>query len=160
MTLLRRLLNRLFGRRPFHDRVRVKQNVHIVLRGPDGRIKAERRLQNTVTAVGKTHIADRLSAAPDEAAMGWMAIGTGAPGVAQLGAEVDRNALTSCTNAGAITTYVADWAAGDGTAVITEAGVFNNVGAGLGTMLVSANFAAINKLAADTLQISWALTIA
>ena len=56
---------------------------------------------------------------PGGAAMGWMAIGTGATAAAfgdtALGAETDRNALTSRTDAGNVVTYVGTWAAGDGT---------------------------------------------
>ena len=51
--------------------------------------------------------------------MGWMAIGTGATapafGNTALGAEIDRNALTSATDSANVVTYVGNWAAGDGT---------------------------------------------
>jgi hypothetical protein len=77
-----------------------------------------------------------------------------------LGAEVDRNALTSKTRSGAIVTFVGDWAAGDATAALTEAGVFNVVTANTVDMFVSASFSVINKGAGDTLSISWTLTFA
>ena len=67
--------------------------------------------------------------------MGWMAIGTGAAapafGNTALGAEIDRNALTSATDSANVVTYVGNWAAGDGTnAAITEAGIFNAASVG------------------------------
>ena len=122
-----------------------------------GNLKELREIVNTVTTVGKAHVADQLSSSPGEAAMSHMGIGTGSPSATALGSELDRNALTSRTDSGAVVTYVGNWAAADGTGAITEAGIFNAASAG--TMLCSASFAAINKGAADTLQITWTLTI-
>ena len=141
------------------ETMEARVNVHLVLRDARGRIKARRVLHNTVPANGLAHIADQLSSAPGQAAMGWMAVGTGTPTATLLGAEVDRNALTSRTDAGAVVTYVGNWAAGDATAAITEAGIFNIVTANTITMLASASFAAVNKGANDTLQITWTLTL-
>lgn len=122
-----------------------------------GKSKYLLETNNTVTTVGKSHVADQLSSTPGEAAMSHMAIGTGTPGATALGVELDRNALTSRTDSGAVVTYVGNWAAGDGTGAITEAGIFN--AASSGTMLCSASFTVINKGASDTLQITWTLTI-
>jgi hypothetical protein len=71
---------------------------------------------------------------------------------------LDRNALTSKTRSNAVVTMVGDWAAGDGTGAITEAGIFDAASAG--NMWVSASFSTINKAAGDTLQITWTLTFA
>jgi hypothetical protein len=87
-----------------------------------------------------------------------MAIGTGTPSGTALGVELDRNANTSKTRSGAVVTIVADWAAGDGTGALTEAGTFDAGAAG--NMWMSASFAVINKGASDTLQITWTLTFA
>ncbi len=133
-------------------------NVDIVLRGADGFIKDERHIHNTVTTLGKTHVADRLASTPSEAAMGWMAIGTGTGGTTALTTELDRNAHTSYTHTDAVVTYVGDWAAGDGTGAITEAGIFNLVTIG-GTMFVYSSFSVVNKGASDTLKITWTVTI-
>lgn len=138
----------------------IEENVYIVLFGPDGKIKETRTLHNTVTTAGKQGAADQILAAPTLAKPGWMAIGTGSPAATLLGAEIDRNALTSKTRAGAVVTMVGDWAAGDGTGAITEAGIFDIVTANTVNMWTSASFAVINKLAADTLNISWTLTFA
>ena len=141
------------------DALVMSANVLVELFGPDGELKEQREVHNTVPTVGKNHVADQLSASPGEAAMGWMAIGTGTPSATQLGVELDKNALTSRTDSAAVVTYVGNWAAGDGTGAITEAGVFNSVTPATGTMLVSASFTVINKGALDTLAVTWTLTI-
>lgn len=136
-------------------------NVSIELRDKYGRYKARRKVKNLVTTVGKNHIADQLSSSPGESAMSHMAIGTGATAAnvadTTLQTELDRNALTSRTDAAAVVTYVGDWAAGDGTGAITEAGILNNSSGG--TLLARVVFSAVNKAAADTLKITWTVTI-
>ena len=141
----------------YQDTINLDVNVFIELRDSAGKLKTQRKIHNTVTTVGKNHVADQLSSSPGEAVMSHMAIGTGTPGATALGSELDRNALTSRTDSGAVVTYVGDWAAADGTGAITEAGIFN--AAAVGTMLCSASFAVVNKLTSDTMSISWALTI-
>lgn len=140
--------------------IQIIQNVYITLRGPDGQIKDYRHIHNAVTTAGKNGAADQLLAAPTLAKPGWMAVGTGAPAATLLGTEIDRNALTSKTRAGSVVTMVGDWAAGDGTGALTEAGVFNIVTANTVDMWMSVAFAVVNKLAADTLSITWTLTYA
>lgn len=132
-------------------------NMHLVLRGGNGEVKDERFIHNTVTTAGRNGVADQILAAPTLGKMTHMAIGTGTPTGTALGTELDRNAFTSKTRSGAVITVVGDWAAGDGTGAITEAGTFDAGAAG--NMWMSASFAVINKLAADTLSISWTLTI-
>jgi len=136
----------------------IKDNVHIVLRNPDGTIKHE-STHNTVTTAGKVGTADQILEAPSLPKPGWMAIGTGSPTGTLLGAEIDRNALTSKTRDGAVVTMVGDWAAGDGTGAITEAGIFDVVTDDTVNMWCSAEFGAINKAAGDTLQITWTFTV-
>ncbi len=140
------------------EQIGIKGKVHICLRDKKGKFKVNRIIRNTVTTLGKTHVADRLASTPSEAAMGWMAIGTGTGGTTALTTELDRNAHTSYTHTNAVVTYICDWAAGDGTGAITEAGIFNSSTIG-GTMFVYASFSAINKLSADSLKITWAVTV-
>jgi len=146
------------------DEFGVQGHVRVELFGPDGALKAERDVTNLVVTAGKNHIADQLKSSPAQAAMGWMAVGTGstapAAGDTLLGAEIDRNALTSRTAAANVVTYVGNWAAGDATnAAIAEAGIFNVVTANTITMLARATFTAINKGALDTLAITWTVTV-
>ena len=148
----------LSGKNPFRDQMRIKEEIHIVLRGPDGKVKDERRIRNTVTTAGKNGAADQTLASPSLNKPTHMAIGTGTPSGTALGTELDRNALTSKTRSNAVVTMVGDWAAGDGTGAITEAGIFD--ASSSGNMWVSSSFSVINKAAGDTLSISWTLTFA
>lgn len=132
-------------------------HVALVLRGPDGNIKSRRRIFNTVTTNGKEGIADNILLTPTLGKPTHMAVGTGSPAANALGTELDRNALTSKTRSGAVVTMVGDWAAGDATGALTEAGVFN--ASSSGNMWLSTSFSVINKGASDTLQITWTLTI-
>lgn len=146
--------------RELKSRMEIKGKMHLRLFGPGGELKDERLIGNTIPALGDAHVADQMSD-QGETAMGWMAVGTGTPTATALQTETDRNALTSKTQgAGAAdndVVYIGDWAAGDGTGVLTEAGIFNQAAVG-GVMLASASFAAVNKLDADTLEITWTVT--
>lgn len=139
---------------------RIEENVHLVLFGPDGKIKDERWIKNTVTTAGKNGAADQLLASPTLVKPGWTAIGTGIPTATLLGTEVARVAFTSKTRANNVVTMVGDFAAGTGTGAITEAGLFDVVTANTVNMWASQSFAVVNKLAADTMSISWTLTFA
>lgn len=144
------------------DRKQLKANVRIELRDEHGNLKQVEEEHNLVVTTGLNHIADQLSSSPGQSAMSHMAVGTGSTAASAsdttLGTELDRNALTSRTDADAVVTYVGTWAAGDGTGALTEAGIFN--ASSSGTMLARVVFSAINKAAADTLTITWTLTLA
>ncbi len=146
--LLGHILPSVFGT-PYHFRA--------VLRDGFGNVKRDVRRWNTVTTAGKNGIADQILAAPSLGVPTHMAVGTGTPSGTALGTENDRNALTSKTRSTNVVTFVGDWAAGDATAALTEAGVFD-AGAS-GNMWLSTSFSVINKGANDTLQISWDLTV-
>lgn len=146
------------------DVLSIRGHVLVELFDQSGGCVTTREVANLVVTAGKNHIADQLSSSPGQAAMGWMAIGTSATAPAAgdtlLGAEIDRNALTSRTDATNVVTYVGDWAAGDGTnSAIAEAGIFNVVTANTITLLARATFTAINKGASDTLKITWTVTV-
>lgn len=141
------------------DIPRLETNMLLVLRGPDGREKARREVHNTTKTAGKEGLADQMLASPTLSKPTHMAIGTGTPAATLLGAEIDRNALTSKTRNGAIVTCIADWAAGDGTGTITEAGLFDIATANTVNMWCSASFTGIVKAAGDSLQITWTLTV-
>lgn len=141
----------------------IKGMCHIELFGQDGVLKDERTIGNTITVGGDAHVADQMSDSGD-AAIGYMAVGTstGGKSTASTGLEtsLDRNALTSTTQgtggADNDVIYIGDWAAGDGTGALVEAGILhadNNT-----TLMAYADFAAINKGAADTLKITWTVT--
>ena len=119
-------------------------------------------IHNTITELLDAHVADQMSDSAD-AGIGFMAVGTGTGQTSAstgLAIALDINALTSTTQQGAgddnDVLYVGDWAAADGTGAITEDGIFllsNNT-----TLMTYADFAVVNKGAADTLQINWTIT--
>ena len=138
---------------------KIKGELDIKLFDQYGNLKQELKHHNTVKNAGLYGLLDQTLASPTLAKVGWMAIGTGSPAATLLGTELDRNALTSKTRTDAVLTMVGDWAAGDGTGAITEAGLFDVVTANTVNMWCSASFDAINKGASDALQITWTLTI-
>jgi|GEM_PF-574990 len=143
----------------FGDVVRASGRVKIEMRGPDGRLKCLETVQNLVVTTGLQHVADQMSD-QGNAAMSHMAVGTGttaaAAGQTALVTELDRNALDSTTQSGAGVIYVCTWAAGDGTGALTEAGIFNQAGAGV--MLCRTVFSVKNKGAGDSMTLTWTIT--
>lgn len=134
------------------------------------------KTENLVVLVGKKWVANRLRdttgtspAHTLKSQMTHMAIGkdttpnSGATIVnaanTTLVTEVDRNLLTT---AGGVVTdntikYECTWAAADGTEAITEAGIFNaSTG---GDMFARTKFAVVNKGVADSMTITWTITV-
>ena len=143
------------------DNVKVKGRVRAVLRDGAGRVKHVEETDNLITTAGRNAIVERLDSSPSTGQPSHMAIGTGtnaaAAGDTTLQTELDRNALTSNTASANVLTMVGDWAAGDGTGAITEAGVLN--AASNGVLYSRAVFSVINKAAGDTLSITWTYTL-
>jgi hypothetical protein len=100
-----------------------------------------------------------------DAVMSHMGLGSdttaAAAGDTDLGSLLGtRKALDSATRSGSSNEsiiYVATFDPGEGTGAVTEAGIFNASTAG--TMLCRTVFPVVNKQAADTLQITWTLTL-
>ena len=115
--------------------------------------------QNLVVTAGKNWVADRMNNA--NTVMTHMAIGTGtttaAVGQTTLVTELDRNALTSTTVTDNAIAYVGTWAAADGTGAITEAGIFDASSGG--DMLARTKFDVVNKGSADTMTVTWTITV-
>ena len=114
---------------------------------------------NLVVTAGKEWVADRMNNA--NTVMTHMAVGTGttaaAAGDTALGTQLDRNTLTSTTVTNNTIEYSCTWAAGDGTGAITEAGIFDaSTG---GDMLARTVFSVVNKGAADSMTITWTITV-
>jgi hypothetical protein len=142
------------------DSIKVTGDLKIVVTGPDGKVKEEQEFKNLVVTTGKNFIASRMKDTTD-AAMSHMAIGTGttaaAAGDTALGTEAGRVSLTSTTVTTNSVAYVATFPAGTGTGAITEAGILN--ASSSGTLLCRTVFSVINKGAADTLGITWTVTV-
>ena len=143
------------------DELKVAGSVNVVIRDESGKQKENFTIPNLVVTTGLAYIASRMKDAT-ATAMTHMAVGTGSTAAAagntaletQLGSRV---ALTSTTVTSNSTAYVATFGAGVGTGALTEAGIFN--ASTSGTMLCRTLFAVINKGAADTMTITWTITI-
>lgn len=144
------------------DQVGLSGRCYVELFDENGDLKDLRDKRNLIVTTGRTAIIERLDSSPATSQPTHMAVGTGATAAAlgdtALGAEIDRNALTSSVAATNVLTMIANWAAGDATnTAITEAGVFQ--AASTGILYSRAVFTAINKGASDTLQITWTYTL-
>ena len=143
-----------------NDSIEVTGELKLTLTRPDGHVKHEVIIPNLVVTTGKNYIASRLKDA-SATAITHMAIGTGstaaAAGNTALGSEAGRVALTSTTVSTNNVAYVATFAAGTGTGAITEAGILNASSGG--TLLCRTVFSVINKASADTLGITWTVTV-
>lgn len=142
------------------DSVKLTGELRITVTNPEGNVTHETVVPNLVVTAGKGYIASRMKDAT-ATAMSHMAIGTGttaaAVGDTGLGTEAGRVALTSTTVTANSVAYVATFPAGTGTGAITEAGILN--ASSSGTMLCRTVFSVINKGAADTLGITWTVTV-
>jgi hypothetical protein len=146
-----------------NDALKAKGRLNIVLTGPDGNIKETREVDNLVVDVGRTHIASRM-VGTTQAVMSHMAIGTSstaaAAGQTALTAEVGtRASLTTYSNSNQVVTAQATFGVSNPATSqgIQEAGIFN--GSTGGTMLCRTVFSVINKDPADTLTITWTITV-
>ena len=143
-----------------NDSIKVTGELKLTLTRPDGHVKHEVIIPNLVVTTGKNYIASRMKDA-SATAMSHMAVGTGstaaAAGNTALGSEGGRVALTSTTVSTNNVAYVATFPAGTGTGALTEAGIFN--ASSSGTLLCRTVFSVINKASADTLGITWTVTV-
>jgi hypothetical protein len=131
----------------------IRVNCKIELFGPDGVLKDKREIHNAVHANFKNSAADQFLAAPALLKPTHGAIGTGTHTPPNsLGAELDVNTFTTKTRSTNRLIMVTDWAAGDGTGALTEAAIKDGAA---GNIFASVTFAVVNKLAADTLKITW-----
>lgn len=122
-----------------------------------------RDVPNLVVTAGKGFVAARMIGT-SAGVMTHMEVGTGTtdPVVGNTTLESvvssSRTAFTSSSSvSGAVVTYVCAFAAGTGTGALTEAGIFNASSGG--TMLCRTEFAVVNKGAADTMTITWTVTV-
>lgn len=117
-------------------------------------------IPNVVVTNGKGFVASRMKNAT-ATAMSHMAIGTGSTAAAAsdsaLGSESGRVSLTSTTVTNNEVEYVATFGAGTGTGAITEAGILN--ASSSGTLLCRTVFSVVNKGAADSMTITWTVTV-
>lgn len=146
------------------DEFKLIGSMEAVLQRENGDIEVTRK-DNIIVNGGFDFICAALGSATSRpAAMGWVAVGTGAvaPAAADtlLGAEIARVAATYAHTVGTkVFTEQATFAAGVATGAITESGVFNVVTANTASMLDRVTFAVINKGTNDTLTITFTFTL-
>jgi hypothetical protein len=142
------------------DSSKVTGMVNVVVRDDAGKIKQEFTVPNLVVDTGLAFIASLMKDTTDDA-MSHMAVGTDNTAASAadttLTSELARQALTSTTVTSNSIAYVATFAAGTATGALTEAGLFNDPTTG--TMLCRTVFAVINKGAADSMTVTWTVTI-
>ena len=145
----------------FTELVNVKGNLEVILLDENGHQKDYRKVNNLVVAVGKQVIAARLLG-NTLAVMSHMAVGSdataAATGQTALGTELGRVVFDSTARAANVNTYIATFPAGTGTGALTEAAILN--AAATGNMLCRTTFSVVNKAAADTVVITWNVTVA
>ena len=146
----------------FNDAIKMTGNLKLVLTDENGNIKQEEEVKNLVVTAGKGFIASRMRDAT-ATALTHMEVGTSTTAAAVSDTTLttavasSRTLLTSTTVTTNSVAYVCSFAAGTGTGALTEAGLFNAASAG--TMLCRTVFSVINKGAADTLGITWTVTV-
>ena len=140
--------------------IKLDTNVTLQLFDKDGTLKDFKEVHNALTTAGKYGLADQILASPTLPKAGWMEVGTGIGGTTLLNAYVSgsRTAFDSKTRVNAVVTMITTFPAGTGTGALTEAGVFDVATQNTVNMWMYATFAVINKLASDTLVITWTLT--
>jgi len=144
------------------DSIKLTGELKLTLTNEKGDVTKEVIVPNTVVTVGKNFIASRMKDA-SATAMSHMEVGSGSTGAVvgnttlQTVISGSRTALTSTTVTTNSVAYVVTFPAGTGTGAVTEAGIFNASSGG--TMLCRTTFSVINKAAADTLGITWTITV-
>jgi hypothetical protein len=142
------------------ENIKLTGSVSVKLIGSDGVVKQEHTDHNLVVTVGKSYLAAWLVSASG-AFMPYIGLGTGVSGPASgdttLGAELSgggySRVLGTLTSASNVWTNTVTFAPGNGTAAITEAGIFS--AATSGTLFAHQVFPVYNKQAGDTMVIVW-----
>mgnify|MGYP003116275025 FL=1 len=138
-----------------NDDLKLKGKLAISING-----EVVQEVDNLVVTAGKGYVASRMKDAT-ATAMSHMAIGSGSTAAAAsdtaLGNELGRVSLTSTTVSAAVVTYVATFGAGTGTGAVTEAALLN--ASSSGTMLCRTVFSVVNKGSADSMTITWTVTV-
>ena len=138
-----------------NDNLTLKGQLNIALNG-----ETVQEVDNLVVTVGKNFVASRMAAA-SASVMSHMAIGSGTNNPAAsdttLQTELGRVSLTSGTASTNTVVYIATFAAGTGTGAVTEAGILN--ASTSGTLLCRTEFSVVNKGSADSMTITWTITV-
>lgn len=125
-----------------------------------GNLILEKDLKNLVVTTGKNWIVSRLGSNVSDV-MSHMGLGSGTaipvPEDINLISSMTRIALQSSIITDNTISYVGTFGPGINTGAVTEAGIFNAETGG--TMLNRTTFDVVNKSAADTIIVTWNVTI-
>lgn len=141
------------------DTMKAAGKLSIVVKDANGNVKDTREVENLVVDTGLDFIASRMGGVSADV-MSHMAIGTGTTAAAAGDTDVEtingsREALDSATVTDNTIVYVGSFDSRTG--AITEAGIFNAATAG--TMLCRTVYSPINLTSADSLTVTWTVTI-
>ena len=145
-----------------NDNLNALGELRLVLKNEEGEVKEEITVPNIITTAGKAHIAVRM-AGTAQGVMSHMELGTGTTSPAAGNTTLEtiisgsRQGLASWTASTNTIVAPCTFAAGVGTGAVTEAGILNASSGG--TLLARTTFSVINKAAADSLTVSWTITI-
>ena len=166
-----------------HDTSGITGEIHVVLTGPDGEIKAEHHGKNIITAVGDQYYAGRAALASSlPAQVTGMKLGTGSvTGAGNLPAKTGTGAaLTGYlagsnkandsgfpTASGGVVTWKRTYAPGEATSaspvtevvLVTEAIANDDTSTAAETIARAAISGVAAKAAGDTLTITWTHTL-
>ena len=144
-----------------NETIGIKGALTIILKDKDGKIKEKRELKNLVVQAGTEFIASRMLG-DSEVPMTAMGVGSGLTDARPSDVDLqlvinERVLLDSATASVNKVVYVCSFKDTFGEASISEAGIFNAPTGG--TMLCRTVFPVINKQAADSISISWTITL-
>lgn len=158
------------------DGIEIKGRVHVVLTGPDGKVKSDQWAENIVTQIGRRYYAGRASGVAgaegqvtgmklgQDSATAAAATGAGAALVTYIAGSqkaIDGGFPTEgVQGSGSRVTWQASWAAGVATnADIEEVVIVNDTLADATSVAADtisrAIITQVNKAAGDTLTVTW-----
>lgn len=144
------------------DQIKLSGNINFKLFDETGNLKDEKDIKNVVVTVGKSYLALWLTAATQsDYFMRYIGLGTGTnaavAGDTTLQTELATRVAGTLSSSTNVWQNQAIFGAGVDTGAITEAGIFS--ASTSGTLMARQTFAAVNKGALDTLQVTWQITI-
>ena len=157
-----RLIQRLIAWCKGGNQVALTGRWTMILRGPDGKLKAVRKGKNIVVTAGKNNLAAHLADVATAYPMKYLAIGTG--GTAE---DAGQTALVTenCTRVTGVQSdtdnkykVTGTFAAANGTGAVVEYGLFNQAAVG-GTMFCRDVESVFNKGASDSLEVICEITL-